>query len=197
MQLLCVQLPWDIGSFQQSLACGRSVTTFSPGASTAILPGDQVLELESSMRGEGRSTGSDHRHFILPRSRVYDPSVPGRQVGILRIVAESGTTCPHYVWRGRRPIYSTDGYGCVIPATHDPLSITIDRQEALVVCFIPSFEPHPIGCLVRAYAGWMLGKRSHTSLQNTTYNFGDLSLFYTNTVDVFSTPDKAQRLVSN
>lgn len=93
-----------------------------------------------------------HGTLFPPHSKTYDPSILGRQLGILRIVVEDGTTVPHYIYRGRPPFQGN--------ATYDLVRTTIDRQEALLVCFVPSPEPHPIGCL------------------NTAYGLLDFSLYY-------------------
>lgn len=130
-----------------------SATTFSPSASTAILPPLQDLDSQRSLQGERQTTGSETRHSVLPHCKAYDPSIPGRQLGVLRIAVEDGTTVQQYVWRG--PPSGESRF-----SSYAGLQTTILRHEALVVCFIASREPHPIGC------------------QNITYYFKDLSLDY-------------------
>ncbi|KAG8941351.1 hypothetical protein FRC04_004597 [Tulasnella sp. 424] len=134
-----------------------SETTFSPGASTMILPSDQGLGLQPKTQDERHRT----RQSVPPIGRAYDPSIPGMQLGILRVVIEDGMTRPQYIWRGRDPIYSiSEGYSQ--PVDNDQLATTIDRQEALQVCFISSTQPHPIGCLNAAYKFWDLSISCNT-----------------------------------
>lgn len=121
----------------------RSATTFSPGVSTAILPLVQDLDPQTNIQDQRQAPGGGTRHSLLPVSRAYDPSIPGGQLGILRVVIIDGPAIPHYVWRG--PTITTEYVSKAYPSY---LRATIDRHEALVVCFKPSPEPHLIGCLV-------------------------------------------------
>ncbi|KIO21090.1 hypothetical protein M407DRAFT_29300 [Tulasnella calospora MUT 4182] len=128
-----------------------SATTFSPSASTAILPSDLTLDSQPNIQGEIQVTGRTMRPTTFSGGNAYDPSIPGRRIGLLRIAVENETTGPQYVWWGRSPIYSAPyhsyGSGGLKVDLDDQLRTTIDRHEALVVCFIPSQEPYPIGCL--------------------------------------------------
>ncbi|KIO23388.1 hypothetical protein M407DRAFT_27168 [Tulasnella calospora MUT 4182] len=125
-----------------------SAMAFSPSASTAILPSDQVLGLQPNMQDESQAIRSRTGQSVLSSSRTYDPSIRGRHIGVLRLVVEDGTTAPQYICRGRPPTISSGSTR--FEQTRSP-SFTMDRQEALVVCFIPSSEPHPIGCLNDVY----------------------------------------------
>lgn len=91
-----------------------------------------------------------------PHNKTYDPSILGRQLGILRIAVEDSTTGPQYVWRGRPRIQGGVSF--------DQLGVTVDRREALIVCFMPSTEPHAIGCLVGDFAGRVAQKPPHAFL---------------------------------
>lgn len=134
-----------------------SETTFSPGASTTILFSDRGLGLQSNIQDERQTTENRRRQSVPPNGRAYDPSFRGRQLGLLRIVPEDGMARPQYIWRGQTPFNKT---APVRTNPHDQTGTTIDRQEALVICFISTPEPHPIGCL------------------NAANGFGDLSLSY-------------------
>lgn len=135
-----------------------SSTTFSPGASTTTLPSDQALDLHPTVQNERQTIGCNRLHSSLPPSKQYDPSVPGRRLGILRIVVEDEATCPQYVWRGgyRSADRCTDG----VRVYFERLGTTVDRQDALVIGFIPGPGPHPISCL------------------NASSGFDDLSIYY-------------------
>ncbi|KIO15725.1 hypothetical protein M407DRAFT_34685 [Tulasnella calospora MUT 4182] len=131
-----------------------SAMTFGPDTSTAILP---YLDLDPQLniQDEKQATRGEDRHSVLPHCRActYDLSIPGRQLGVLRIVVEDGPVVPQYIWKG--PPSGKNKYNY-----HAPVETTFCRHEALIVCFILSPEPHPVGC------------------QNATYRFKDLSLKY-------------------
>lgn len=93
-----------------------------------------------------------HRQALIesplrtPTVKKYNPSAPGQQIGFLRVVNDEGIAGPSYIWRGPGPEYTMrDGYSTKTYSR--PQHITITRQEALVVTFIASSEPHQIGCL--------------------------------------------------
>lgn len=136
----------------------RSATTFSPSASTAILPSDQVLNSQLNARDKGhiaenRTTHSHHR--------AYNPSTPGRHFGILRLVGNEESAPPQYIWHGHRELYHPRG-GVL---NEERLCTTLDRQEALLVCFVQSTEPHTIGCLVRLHDRGALQRHAYPSIR--------------------------------
>ncbi|KAG8984288.1 hypothetical protein FRB90_005430, partial [Tulasnella sp. 427] len=116
-----------------------SATTFSPAPSTVNLASDhQSVDTHSNAGTPTRPFATSKHSSRLPKPRVYDPSSSSSHLGVLRIVAEGQVAAPLYICRGRCP---------TSPSSSDSLGATIDRQEALVVCFIPAPQPHTIGCL--------------------------------------------------
>ncbi|KIO22561.1 hypothetical protein M407DRAFT_216304 [Tulasnella calospora MUT 4182] len=81
-----------------------------------------------------------------PQVRRYDPSSTTQQIGLLRVVNHEGETIPQYIWwdhflqedliRQRAGNYTADWR-----------RTTVNRDEALVVSFLPSSEPHTVACL--------------------------------------------------
>lgn len=121
-------------------------------------------------------TKARHSRSVLPPSKAYDPRALKRQIGILRIVAEDGATCPQYIWRGRPAVYWVSS-GNTSTVLYDLLWTTIDRQETLVVCFIPSPTPHLIGCLVKVSQRCALCKMPQFFLCRTLHTDLEISLF--------------------
>lgn len=149
----------------------RSATTFNPSASTAILPTDQGSDQQPNIHDERHATGVTMGHSVPSYSKIYDFSIPERQLGVLRIVIGDGTStrasAPQYIWRGRPPFQGN--------SSSDQLRTTVNRQEALVVCFIQSPEPHPIGCLVSVCAGRVACKPPHASCRTLRTTFQTFS----------------------
>ncbi|KAG8996051.1 hypothetical protein FRB90_012833 [Tulasnella sp. 427] len=132
-----------------------SSTTFSPGGPAATLPGHS----ESSHRAQNTdsSVSLEHPGFsrhpdyhttcgLIPPTRRYNPSSTEQQIGLLRIVYEQETSIPEYVWWGYNPAdgvwIDNLGYSYSYRQRTTP-----NRQEALIVKFLPSSGLHTIACL--------------------------------------------------
>ncbi|KAG8951369.1 hypothetical protein FRC04_006140, partial [Tulasnella sp. 424] len=111
-------------------------TAFSPTPSIATLPGTTAIHTtKPEAQGDEvgsvdgvRPPGSLHLNGgPIPLQKVYDPSLPGFQIGHLRVVYDAGRPGPHYVSDRRR--------------------ITTNVCDALIVSFIPEVKPHQIVCM--------------------------------------------------
>lgn len=71
----------------------------------------------------------------------------GQQIGVLRIVNADDTSVPQYVWWDY-PVADETKKQAKNYCDSQPKTITLNRNEALVVSFLPTSAPHPIGCLV-------------------------------------------------
>lgn len=110
-----------------------------------------MLDSQANAQDEGQKADNGTTHSALPKRPAYDPSIPGRHIGILRLIVDEDSTPPQYMWRGHRLLYYPVGLTSSLLG-EEQLATTMDRQEALLVCFLQSSEPHPIACLVRLYA---------------------------------------------
>ncbi|KIO23600.1 hypothetical protein M407DRAFT_26972 [Tulasnella calospora MUT 4182] len=110
-------------------------TTFSPASSTITLPGNGHLSTTAQPAGAevvphriAQSLRSlPLRSELVPSPPVYDPSLSGFQMGRLRVLYEEGGQRFHYVSASSK-------------------RATSNILEALIVTFIPSSEPHQLGC---------------------------------------------------
>ncbi|KIO18919.1 hypothetical protein M407DRAFT_31427 [Tulasnella calospora MUT 4182] len=104
-----------------------STRTFSPSLSTITLAADPELDL--------KDTGP---------LRQYDASSNEQQIGLLRVVPEKGTGVSQYIWWDYT-VEELNAQG--FDYTSYPKRTTVNRNEALVVSFLPSSAPHQISCL--------------------------------------------------
>ncbi|KAG8990730.1 hypothetical protein FRB90_001637 [Tulasnella sp. 427] len=128
-----------------------SATHPHPGAgitSPGLPPQAPTISTTSTRNNDTCAQCFSHEPF--PSARQYDPSSTGQQMGLLRIVTEAGTTLPQYVWWGytvdEQEIARTELDGHSYSRRQ---RATFNHDEALIVSFLPSSEPHTIGCLVR------------------------------------------------
>lgn len=114
-------------------------TTFSPTSSISTLPGTTVLRNtnpeapgdEAGPLDGVRALGSLRLNGVpIPFQKVYNPFLPGFQIGRLRVVYEAGGPGPHYVSHWQK--------------------VTHNIRDALIVSFIPSSESHQILCVPAA-----------------------------------------------
>ncbi|KIO31369.1 hypothetical protein M407DRAFT_19741 [Tulasnella calospora MUT 4182] len=117
----------------------RHLTTAEPAGSETVPP--VITQSPSSLPPGGEP---------VPPPRVYDPSLPGYQMGRLLVVYAEGRQGPHYISTSKRA--------------------TSDIHQALIVTFIPSSKPHPIGCFNcnDGKLGIFLGAPDYSELHSLT-----------------------------
>ncbi|KIO31371.1 hypothetical protein M407DRAFT_19743 [Tulasnella calospora MUT 4182] len=101
-------------------------TTFSPAPSIITLPRNDRHLTTAEPAGSETAQFAPLGGELVPLPRVYDPPRPGYQIGRLLVAYTEGQPGPHYISTSKRA--------------------TSDVREALIVTFIPSSKPHPIGC---------------------------------------------------
>lgn len=137
-----------------------STTTFSPSPSMIILPADPELDpnfTEHFLKlgpvfpiDQPQHENSDGLHLSSQDtypSYQQKPSGAKQLIGRLRIVNEDDTGIPQYVrwdYLVEEEIHEHTKNG---KSYSHPKRTTLNRQEALIVSFLPSSSPHQIGCL--------------------------------------------------
>lgn len=96
-----------------------------------------------------QSSHASNQHAYT--GRRYDTSSEERQIGLLRIVTEKETGIPQNIWWDYAVRELTNH--TVNETYRYPKMTTLNRHEALIVCFLPSSAPHRIGCLLKNSKG--------------------------------------------
>ncbi|KIO22568.1 hypothetical protein M407DRAFT_27965 [Tulasnella calospora MUT 4182] len=134
-----------------------SSTTFSPSPSTVNLPANLELNPNSTREslplgrsipyaqpGHGFSHNPHLSDQVIYPTRQYDALSEGQQIGLLRVVTEEGTRIPQYIWWDYT-VEELKAQGLYY--TSYTKRTTLNRNEALIVSFLPSSAPHQISCL--------------------------------------------------